>query len=227
MLDEEGRRTPVAVQRYPGRMRSRRRTWVVGGAGLLACGVLGVLRSSLAGSPGAVWGVAMTADVIYAAAVLLFAVGASQAASVVARGPLGVTALSIVAGWPLADTLVGGLLSTQLSSETGGWAVYGYISLIVPVGAGLIAAMRIARAGTVPSPWCWAPLAVLLLQAAVWAIPQILFTATGAAGIQAFYAPFAALGMLGFLAHTLGLGILAVVLAARERPDSVEVYRSA
>jgi hypothetical protein len=35
------------------------------------------------------------------------------------------------------------------------------------------------------------------------------------------------LGLLAFLAGTLGLGILALVIGARQRPESIEVYRSA
>ena len=57
-------------------------------------------------------------------------------------------------------------------------------------------------------------------------IPQLLFAAAGSSGAQALAEAAILLGAIGFLARTLGLGILALVLAARLRNDSVDVYRS-
>lgn len=48
-----------------------------------------------------------------AAAVLLFAIGLSREASVVARRPLGVTALAFVALWPLGMRIAQPLLLTM------------------------------------------------------------------------------------------------------------------
>src|SRR3546814_8016534 len=117
---------------------------------------------------------------------------------------------------------------SEWSSDVCSSDLYGYLSLFLPIAVALIAGVQIARARVVELPWRWAPLWVLALQAMVWAIPQIGFAAVGpGSDVQAFVASLSVLGMLGFLANTLGLGILAVVLAARQRPDTVEVFRSA
>lgn len=159
---------------------------------------------------------------------MLLAIGFTREGSVVARRPLGLSALIVVALWPLANSVIAGLLGARSPEDAAAWTVYGYLSLLAPIAAALIAAVQIARAGVVASPWRWAPLWVLVLQAAAWAIPQLGFAAVGpGSDVQAFAATVSVIGMLGFVANTLGLGILAVVLAARERPDSVEVFRSA
>jgi len=166
-------------------------------------------------------------DVIYAAAVLLLAIGLSREGSVVARKPLGLAAMVVVAVWPLTAFVLTSLLTVQEPVGGDGWMIFGYFALAVPVCAGLVAAVQIARAGVVPSPWRWAPLWVLGLQAAAWAIPNIAIVTVGSAGIQGLANILAMLGWLAFLAGTLGLGILALVIGVRQRPESVEVYRSA
>ncbi|GAA0484130.1 hypothetical protein [Microbacterium aurantiacum] len=69
-------------------MRQRRRTYMIGGRGLVLCGVLGMLQYA---APGLGPVVGILVDLVFAAAVLLFAIGSSRAASVVARRPLGAT----------------------------------------------------------------------------------------------------------------------------------------
>lgn len=210
-------------------MLSLRKTWTAGGIGLIACGVIGVLQSSAPGLTGS-GAISVVNDVIYAASALLFAIGFSRAASVVARKPLGVSAMVIVALWPLANSLLARLLASGVPVQTAGsgaaWTVYGYLSLLIPAAAGLLAAVQISRAGVVPSPWRHAPLWVLGAYAVTWAIPRIIFVTVRSGEIQAFADMFLMLGSLASLAGTLGLGILAIVLAARESPRSVDVYRS-
>jgi hypothetical protein len=205
-------------------MRSVKTTWMAGGAGLVACGVLGVLSYSMLGTPGTQV-ISLVGDAIFATAVLLFAIGLSPDASVVARRPLGVTAMVVVAAWPLVAFVIASLLA--LDEPGDGSMIYGYVALIVPAGAGLVAAVQIARADVVPSPWCWAPAWALAVQAAAWAIPNVVTVAAGPQAIQGLANILAALGMLAFLVGTLGLGILALVLAAQQRPHGVEIYRSA
>jgi len=106
-------------------------------------------------------------------------------------------------------------------------STYGYVTLVVQTGAALIAATQIARAGVVGSPWCWAPLWVLGFQALAWAVPQIVFVPIGPGAIQSWADLLVLVGALAALSGTLGLGIMALVLAAQQRPDTVEVYRSA
>lgn len=205
-------------------MRERRRTWTIGGIGLVACGVLGMLSSTFlvtSGGPA----LAIVTGVIYAASVLLFAVGTTAEASIVARRPLGVTTLAIVAVWPLVDRLAVSLLP-QDGSSLGAWTTYGYVTLIIQTGAALAAAMQIARAGIVPGPWHWAPLWVLGFQAFAWAVPQIIAVSVGPAEIQRWADLYVLMGALAALVGTLGLGILALVLAAQQRPESIEVFRS-
>lgn len=210
---------------------------MIGGIGLIACGVIAMLRSSLPGAfgPFSAWNViGILTEVIYAAAVLVFAIGISRQSSVVARRPLGVTSMAIVALWPFVNTLVAPLLSLddapQLPQDEGvigASMIYFSVALVVQAGAALIAATQIARAGVVPAPWCWAPLWVVGFQAIAWAVPQIVIVSLGSNGTQTWAGVYLLFSTLAGLAGTLGLGILALVLAARQRPESVEVYRSA
>lgn len=208
-------------------MRQFKRTWVVGGAGLIACGVIGMLRQSFVSTPQMSLFFGVTADILYAAAVALLAIGLTREASVVARRPLGVTALLVVAAWPLVTYPTTALLSSvHPQGYAAAWMVFGYVALVVPIGAGLIAALQIARAGVVDGPARWAPLGVLGLHVLAWVVPQLTFAAVGAGDAQLFVDFFMLLGSLAFLAGTLGLGVVALVLAARQRPSSVTVYTS-
>lgn len=194
--------------------------------GLIACGVLGMLLGSFPYPPvGAALGI--VGELIYAAAVLLFAVGLAREASVVARRPLGVWSLVVVALWPLAARVVAQLLAAQEPEGGPASMTFGYIALVVPVGAGLIAAVQIARAGVVPSPWRWAPMWALAAHVAAFVLAQLLILALGAAEVQLFAGVLSMLGVVAFLLGTLGLGVIALVCAARLRPDSVAVFRSA
>ncbi|ANG84126.1 hypothetical protein [Microbacterium aurantiacum] len=216
-------------------MRQRRRTFMIGGMGLVLCGVLGMLQYA---APGLGPVVGILVDLVFAAAVLLFAIGSSRAASVVARRPLGVAALTVVAVWPLAIRAVQPLLpimdaatfdaglDAYRGAETILTAVF-FTNLLVSLVAGLLASVQIARAAVVPAPWNWAPLWAFAVSVVAAVIPQLLFAAAGSSGAQALAEAAILLGAIGFLARTLGLGILALVLAARFRSDSVDVYRSA
>ncbi|MGM7699480.1 hypothetical protein [Microbacterium sp. A84] len=206
-------------------MLSLRKTWMVAGSGLIVCGVIGMLQPSVLGLTGSAV-ITVIGDVIYAASVLLFAIGFSREASIVERRPLGVTAMAIVGLWPLAGFILTRLLALAEPSGGSAWTVYGYLSLLIPAAAGLLAAVQIARADAVPSPWRLAPLWVLGAYAVTWAISQIIFVTVRSESIQAFADMFFMLGALTSLAGTLGLGILALVLDARKTPRSVDVYTS-
>lgn len=207
-------------------MRSRRRTWTVGGVGLILCGVLGMLQTSLFGIVETTV-VTVVTDVIFAASILLFAFGLSREASIVARKRVGMTAMVVVALWPLAAFVASQALAPQTSADDTVWMIFNYSSLLVPAAAALLAAAQIARAEAVPAPWRWAPLWVLGAYALMWAVPEILFVTVRPESIQAFADLLLMLGTLASLAGTLGLGILAIVLAVQQSPETVEVYRSA
>lgn len=207
-------------------MRSGGNTWTFGGSGLIAVGALGTLRVPLAGTAGAAW-LGVLTDVVYAAALIVLAIGLTREHSVVARRPLGVCAMAVLAFWPFATNAAAQILATSERQDGSGWAVLGYISLAVQAGAGLIAATQVARAGVVPSPWRWAPLWVMGVAAFAWAVPQLVITALGPHDVQLYAGLFIAMGTLAFMAGTLGLGIMLLILAARRQDTSTEVFRSA
>ena len=204
-------------------MQRRRRSWVIGGTALIVCGVLSMLSSSFLGTP-AVRAIAIAGDVAWAVGVLSFAIGLAREQSLVARKPLGTVALVIVALWPVTSSAIGAVLESQRTTDPAVWSVLGYVGIVVPIAAGLIATVQIGRIGVAPHPWRWAPLWVLAGQAALWVMMQVAYLVVPGDEVQLLAGPLAALGTLTVLAATLGLGILALVLAARTRPESVEVY---
>lgn len=205
-------------------MRAVRLTWTIGGAALVLCGVIGMLGAA---APGALVLYAAN-QIVYAGAVLLFAVGLSREASVVRRGRLGVSALAVVALWPFVAEGIDALLPPLPPAATFDTArsTLVYVDMFVSLAAALVAVVRIGRARTVPRPWNQAPLWALIVFVATWVLPQAYFVTVGPAAAQSSIEVVNVVAQLGFLARTLGLGILALVLAARVRPDSVEVLRS-
>ncbi|WP_300266262.1 hypothetical protein [Microbacterium sp.] len=206
-------------------MHGRRGTWLAGGIGLIACGVVGVIRSALLGAPEANTVLTLLADVLWAVSILLVAVGRDRHDSVVARRPVGLVASAAVALWPLTHTVVGVFSEPISPAQVDAWMFWTYLSIVLPVIVGAIAATQIARAGVVPAPWNWAPTWALGAQVVIWVLPQLIGATApnalaGAAGIVA------ALSMLGFVIVTFGLGILAVVLANRPRAATVPVFTS-
>jgi hypothetical protein len=207
-------------------MHGRRLSWLLGGFGLIACCVVGVLRSSVLGAAGATTFLTVVADLIWAGAILVLAAGLHRAESVVARRPLGTAAAAAVALWPLTATLVELLAGPDTPAEARGWAFWGYATALVPLVVGLIAATQVLRARVVPAPWSRAPLWVLVLQTVIWVVPQAIGVASPQA-LTDMAGLLPALSTLGFLTATLGLGIPAIVLSDRSRAGTVPVYPSA
>ena len=85
-----------------------------GGVGLIICGVLSIVNHSLLGSPAAGITVGVVAGLAWAVGVMIFAIGFSRDGSVVARKPLGVAAMCVVAFWPLVTTTVSALLAALI-----------------------------------------------------------------------------------------------------------------
>jgi len=206
-------------------MHGRRLTWLVGGIGLIACGVAGVIRGSVLGAPATGAVLTLIADVLWAGAILLLAFGVNREGSVVARKPLGVVASAVVALWPATHTLVNLLAGPYDLQQADDWQLWGYVSMVLPLVVGLIAAMSIARTGVVPAPWNWAPLGVLGIQSVTWLVPQLIGAASPGTLLE-MPGLVTGLGSIGFLASTLGLGIPAVVLANRSRARTVPVFPS-
>lgn len=207
-------------------MRKIRRSWLLGGIGLISCGIVGIARSSVLGAPGADVILALLSDLLWAGAILLLSIGLSREASVVARRPLGLSASAVVAVWPVTATVLGPLLLPEEPTATGAWQTWAYLSVLIPLISGLIAAMQVARARTVPAPWNRAPLWALGVQTIVWVVPQAVGASSPRALIE-MAAVLPALGLLGFLSTTLGLGIVAVTLAGHRRVNTVPVFESA
>ncbi|MCT9821036.1 hypothetical protein N3K63_12175 [Microbacterium sp. W1N] len=215
------------------RLRRQRSTWMIGGIGLVVCGVIGMLQYSVVGMAQAS---GLVLDALFASSVLVFAIGSSRAASVVRREPLGMVALVVVAVWPLVMRVVAAFLP-PMGAETfdagleayraaeGTLTAVFYVNLLVSLAAALLACVRIARAGVVPAPWNRAPLWALIASVAAGVVPQLLFAASRPGGAQGYAEIAILIGAVGFLARTLGLGIIALVLAARVRSGSVDVYR--
>ncbi|NYF16788.1 hypothetical protein HDC37_001613 [Microbacterium sp. AK009] len=203
---------------------TRGTTWIIGGTGLILSGAVGLLGAGSVGLAGSSILVTVQ-NVVFAASVLLLAVGMRRADSVVARRPTGVVALAVLAVWPfVADGAVAAVGSVQPNGGAG-WAVLGYASLLIPTAAGLVGAVAILRAGAVPEPWRWAPLWAFALQVGVWALTQALAVALGA-DVLSVSGVFVLLGAVAFLTGTVGLGVVAVILGARRRGATVEVFRS-
>ena len=197
-----------------------RQAWTIGGILLLVCAGLSVVEPALMFTA-LFTPVSWARTLSFSAALVVFAVGIRGRGSVVDRRPLGVSALVLLALWPLVDAVVYALVPPTMDSLES-YQVWRYVSLLVPLAAAIVAVVLIARAGVVPHPWRWAPL--WALGAAI--APQLILQAVAAspgADVQGMAAPMVGLGQLIAVAVPLGLGLCAVLLA-RSRPTAVQVY---
>ncbi|WP_156149299.1 hypothetical protein [Microbacterium foliorum] len=164
-------------------------------------------------------------DVLWASAILILSIGLSREGSVVARKPLGVTASAVVAVWPLTTTLVSLGITAQNPGQASPWQLWTYLSILVPFMFGVLTAVQVARTRVVPAPWNLAPLWALGVQTVAWVVPQLI-NVTAPATFAEMGTVIPALGTLGFLATTLGLGVVAIVLSNRSRAESTLVFES-
>lgn len=202
-------------------MRSRRTTWVAGGIGLIACGVAGLLERTSFG-PAAQAVLSGTGAALFAFSVSLFALGLSRDASVVRRRPIGVISLMGLSAWTVAAFVWDHTPSAPpLPDPLQATSTYGL--LLAPVILTVVGVWEIGRAAVVPPPWCWAPAWAFVMSATTWIISQVAFAKAPGSQIAADITSL--FGMLAFLASTLGLGILAVAVAARRRTAAVDVIR--
>ncbi|MCT2086392.1 hypothetical protein M3D75_09740 [Microbacterium enclense] len=209
-------------------MGKRRTTWRVGGILLAVCGIVRLGAAQMAGSAMATQ---TLIDVLWGLGILVFAIGLRPEGSVVARRPLGLTALIVVALAPLVVNISYVLAPVQVvsSEPSTAWMAFAvsWTGSAVSIAAGVIAAMQIARLGAVPAQWRWAPLWALAISVGSAVLVQIVWVALGAAGAdQSVLVAAGMIGWIGPLAPTLGLGIVALIAAATDRPQSVEIFRS-
>lgn len=209
-------------------MRTRAATWRTGGTLLAVSGLLGLGGQSLLGlTP--VTGVVV--DAFWFAGVVVFAIGLSRGGSVVARRPLGTAAMLVLAAAPLSRTLFSLAVGTQMDPDAPILRVLSVVlsaTSILAIAAGLIAAVQIARLDAVPRRWRWAPMWAWGISVGLAVVQALVFTAVSLGdGSPELAASWSGIALVGFLAATLGLGVVALIAAAAERPESVDVYRPA
>lgn len=213
------------MQRYRGVMRDQRSTWALGGICLILCGLLGTVSTSYSASITGKLLAALTAG-LFAVSMLVFAVGRSAHASIVARKPLGVVSLLLLAAFQMVGVIVDSAATAAGNQMFQAPEIFLYAMIFASTATALVAGMQIVRAGVVASPWCWAPLVVLLVQAVIWIVTQAGYS-------QLVYIPVAAadtlslLGVLAWLLGTIGLGTVALFLSSRAYSPTVQVFGSA
>lgn len=189
--------------------------WLWGGGLLAASAALPMLGQSFYGTPVLLW----TARLLAAAALVVFALGVRGEGSVVARRPVGMVALFVLAIVPpLIELLTPALVmpSTTSGLPDNLWLVQvmGYGGIAIAGAAALVAVVEIARARVVPDPWRWAPAWALAAIAGTYVLSQVLIVAAGAAALETYATLLAITGAAAALVP-LALGILAMVLGAR------------
>ena len=190
-----------------------RRAWVIGGSLLIASAVLTVVsQPSTFQLPGS----GLVASALFSIALLLFAFGLRRSGSVVARRPLGIAALVVLAAWTLIEPFIGRLLvpsdfGTNPSAVMWPSITLGYLDVIVRFLAAIIAATQVARAGVVPVPWNWAPTWVVFALALPWVLEQVV--PFGSATEPGPIGAVIALDNLVRFAGPVFLGVLAIILA--------------
>lgn len=197
-----------------------RRAWFWAGALAVVSTVPGVVGTYVQSFPMVGW----IAPVLLAVALLLLAFGPD---SVVARRPLGVTALVVLALWPLISRVVDEFFLPVIA--TGPYAVasavsssFGYVESAVGILAGIVVVVQIWRVGVVPVSLRWVPLIVL----ALWVAPDVLMSAayvTWPASAQTVSAQTSLFVVGALVAAATALGALifgtsAIVAATQPRP---------
>lgn len=210
-------------------MRRRNLTWTIGGSALILSGVIVMARSIMLGSSLSPT-LTVISELAWSVGVTVFAVGRTRYESVVARRPLGLVAMLTLAWWQIIARIFFDLMTPSQGFATPesippAYVAFGYLNLLIPLAAGIIATVQIARTRIVPSPWRWAPLWVLGLGVLVGVITQGMY-ATLALPQQELADVAILLGALSSLASTVGLGVLALILSERGRADSVHIFRS-
>ncbi len=190
-------------------MRQSVPAWVWGGGLLAASAVVPLVGGIGVISSTGIW----VGRVLFAAALAVFAFGLRGSGSVVARRPLGVTALLVLGIAPLLIDLV----TPSQVDESSVWMlqVSAYVQLAITAAAALVAVVQIARASIVPNPWRWAPAWALAVVAVVYAVPQVIGVAVGFDGSDGIALGVVLLANAVLLLIPLALGILAMLLGTR------------
>lgn len=208
--------------------RSPRTAWLVGGSLLIATALLQSASPMLVGAGTWTFGIAIVADVLFAAAMIVFALGLNGGGSVVGSRPLGVTALLVLGLWPLLMRVVWALIP-PVASVSEPLIILSNVSLFVQLAAAIIAVVQIARAGVVPGVARWLPLValafVVLTQGAV---SGFAYAAAAQGGQQVLTVAYS-FASLALFVSVAGLGVSAIILALRpeerlHEERTVQVY---
>ncbi len=204
------------------------RAWIGGGLLLILSVVLQMAQASAWGVGGAAFDASSVllwlSRAALAASLLVFAFGWKGEGSVIARRPVGVIALVVLAFMPLTDLIWIAIPYEATPSDILLWL--NYTLLAVWLAAAIIAVAAVARAGVIARPWNIAPAIGLAVVAGTGALLQVVGVSTGADGMG-----FGLLRLLNELVMILVpvlLGVLALVLGLRPAPPAeptpVQVY---
>lgn len=209
-----------------------RRTLLAGGGLLIASGAAIVATPMLAVSSVPLTTVVSWAGtIVFSVALLVFAFGLGRSASIVARRPLAVGAMLLLALWPFVDGALTAVVPYGPESAEL-YGIWGYVSSAVELAAAIVAVVQIARAGVVTGRVRWVPLwslvAVVVPQLVVQLVVVALGIDFGRSDDDGLFL-IVGLGQFAAVATPVLLGILAIlratrpVVAAAQRP-SVQVY---
>ena len=199
--------------------RGARATYFWGGGLFLGAGLCGLITlGPLGGFVGPLLGNAayllqLAGGGLFAAAIVVFAVGSREGGSAVARKPWGVASLIVFALLPLI-WWIPSLLAVPLDLP---WYAT-YVTSALQLASGLIGFIVIVRARAVPGVWRWLPLALFVLYAGLLIAYEALLRF--APPMDAYAAPSMAViapTYVLMLGAPFILGIPALVLAARAR----------
>lgn len=193
--------------------RLRERLWVTGGSLLILSVVVGLVFQTTTG-------VGWIVRLLFAAALVLFALGWRGVGSITARRPLGTVALIVLGVWPWLNDLF--WLAIQPAAEVS--VVIGTAPMVGQLAVALIAVSQIVRAHVLLKPWVWAPAVSLGIVVAV-QVGMMVFGLNS----QDQTALLAAMNLvtLAQAVAVVGLGVVAIMLSARPiTGQSVQVFSS-
>ena len=205
--------------------RDARVAWITGGSLLIVNAVSFVTAPALIlPSPAVTAVVYWTGTIAFSAALILFAFGLRRSGSVVARRPLGVAAMVLLALWPFVERLLTFVYPFDEGSADF-YRAWGYVSISIELAAALVIVVQIARAGVVTGRLRWAPTWALAAVVVPQVLAQLLVVALHVNistqehdGIIALMG----LGQLATFAAPLTLGILAIIVANRPASRAAE-----
>lgn len=189
-----------------------RTAWTIGGGLLILSGLLAAI-DEIAQSAPAVLG----ASALWAAALIIFAVGFRGSGRVTGRGPLGTVVFVLYAAWSIlsgiqlaffpffgqhSDSAATVSLVTTLDYVVDG------ITLVLAI----LAALVVARSGAVTPRWNWAPLQVLTVFVFVELVEFVFLAAVHSYAIFTAVRPIDAIVIFAARAF---LGVVAIALSNR------------